>query len=76
MYYFEAHYINMDTDKKITRIIGIDCQRFCDEEEIYIYAMRKAYGMKKPKNVYIILNLSIKRKGMRKNEKRIFKENL
>ena len=48
MYHFVAHYINMNTDEKIIRIIGIDCQRFCDEEEIFIYAMRKAYDMKNP----------------------------
>ena len=48
MYQFVAHYINMDNNKKITRFIGIDCQRFCNEEEIYIYAMEKAYSMKKP----------------------------
>ena len=57
MYYFEAHYINI-TDKKIIRIIGIDCQLFCDEEEIFIYAMRKAYGMKKPEEC--LYNLEFK----------------
>lgn len=55
MYQFAAHYINMDNNKKITRFIGIDCQPFCDEEEIYIYAMRKAYGMRKPEENFVKL---------------------
>lgn len=46
MYLFEAHYINMDTDKEITRSIEFDGQFFDSEKECYLYAMEKAYDMK------------------------------
>ena len=45
MYYFEAHYINMDNDEELTRKIKIEGQFFNNEREIYIYAMTKAYDM-------------------------------
>ena len=45
MYYFEAHYVNMDTDAEITKKIVFDGQFFCNEKECYMYAMSKAYDM-------------------------------
>ena len=45
MYYFEAHYINMDTDEEITKKIVFDGQFFCNDKECYMYAMSKAYDM-------------------------------
>ena len=45
MYYFEAHYINMDNDAEITKKIKFDGQFFDNEKECYIYAMTKAYDM-------------------------------
>ena len=46
MYLFEAHYINMNDNSKITRKIEIEEQFFDSEKEIYLYAMNKAYDMK------------------------------
>ena len=46
MYLFEAHYINMDTEKEITRPIKFDGQFFENEKECYLYAMKKAYDLK------------------------------
>ncbi len=45
MYLFEAHYINMDNDKEVTRKIEFDGQFFDTEKERYLYAMGKAYDM-------------------------------
>lgn len=45
MYLFEAHYINMETEKEITRPIEFDGQFLDSEKECYIYAMRKAYDL-------------------------------
>ena len=46
MYIFEAHYINMDNDKEVTRKIEFDGQFLENEKECYLYAMGKAYDMK------------------------------
>lgn len=45
MYLFEAHYINMDNDKEITRKIEFNGQFFDTEKERFLYAMDKAYDM-------------------------------
>lgn len=45
MWYFEAHYINMNTFEEITRKIQFDGQFFDNEKECYMYAMSKAYDM-------------------------------
>ncbi len=45
MYYFEAHYINMDNDAEIIKKIKFDGQFFDNEKECYIYAITKAYDM-------------------------------
>lgn len=45
MYYFEAHYINMDNFTKITKKIQFDGQFFDSEKDCYIFAMSKAYDM-------------------------------
>lgn len=45
MYYFLAHYINMETNAEITRKIEVDGQFFNTEKEIYLYVMSKAYNM-------------------------------
>lgn len=45
MYLFTAHYINMDTDEKITRSIEFDGQFFDSEKECYLHAMGKAYDL-------------------------------
>ena len=47
MYLFEAHYINMDTNEKVIRKIEFDGQFSNSEKEIYLYAMGKAYDMKR-----------------------------
>lgn len=47
MYLFEAHYINMDTGKEETRKIEFDGQFLEGEKECYLYAMGKAYDLKK-----------------------------
>ena len=46
MYLFEAHYINMNNEEKVSRKIEFDGQFFNSEREIYLYAMCKAYDMK------------------------------
>ena len=45
MYFFEAHYINMDDDTEVTKKIEFDGQFFESEKECYLYAMSKAYDM-------------------------------
>lgn len=45
MYYFEAHYVNMDNDNDIVKTIKFDGQFFSNEKECYVYAMEKAYDM-------------------------------
>ena len=47
MWYFEAFYINMNDDSERRINIKFDGQFFNSEEEIYIYAMTKAYKEKK-----------------------------
>lgn len=54
MYYFEAHYIDMDNDMEIIRKIAFDGQFFSDRE-CYIYAMGKAYDMAEKNEMFIIL---------------------
>ena len=55
MYYFEAHYINMDTDEEITKKIFFDGQFFDSERECYIYAMSKAYDMTEENEMFASL---------------------
>ena len=52
MYYFLAHYINMETDEHITRPINFDGQFFSNEKEIYMYAMGLAYDMMKEFEIF------------------------
>lgn len=48
MWYFEAKYYDIIVDKKITRKIEFDGENFFNsEKECYLYAMEKAYEMKK-----------------------------
>ena len=48
MWYFEAKYYDIIADKKITRKIEFDGENyFNSEKECYLYAMEKAYEMKK-----------------------------
>ena len=46
MYLFEAHYIDINTNKKITRPIQFEGQFFEHEKECYLYAMSEAFEMK------------------------------
>lgn len=46
MYIFEAHFINMEDCKEITRKVEFDGQFLENEKECYLYAMSKAYNMK------------------------------
>lgn len=55
MYYFEAHYVNMDTDEEITKKIFFDGQFFDSERECYIYAMSKAYDMTEKNEMFVSL---------------------
>lgn len=45
MYYFEAHYYNIDKDEEITKKIQFDGQFFNSEKDCYVYAMDRAYDM-------------------------------
>ena len=47
MYLFELHYIDIDTDRKISKGLEVDRQLFDTEKEVFIYAMKKAYDMMK-----------------------------
>ena len=47
MYLFEAHYINMNDNSEVTRKIEVEGQFFDSEKEVYLYAMGKAYDMKR-----------------------------
>ena len=47
MYYFQAHYINMDNNTKVTRKIQFDGQFFPSEKDCFVYAMDTAYDMMK-----------------------------
>lgn len=46
MYLFIAHYINMDTNEKVSKKIEFDGQFFDSEREIYLHAMGVAYDLK------------------------------
>ena len=46
MYYFIAHYVDMNTDKKTSKAINFDGQFFENEKEIYMHAMAQAYDLK------------------------------
>ena len=54
-YYFEAHYINMDTDEEITKKISFDGQFLDDERECYVYAMYRAYDMTESNEMFASL---------------------
>ena len=45
MYYYIAHYMDMDTDEEFTRAINFDGQFFNSELECTVYAVEKAYGL-------------------------------
>lgn len=45
MYLFKAHYINIETEKEITKSIEFNGQSFDSEKECYLYAMEKAYDL-------------------------------
>jgi hypothetical protein len=47
MYLFEAHYTNMDNDEEITRKIEF----MENDKECYMYAMSRAYDLKKKMSV-------------------------
>lgn len=44
---FVARYINMDTNQSIARKIEFDGQYIVSEKEAYLYAMSRAYDMKR-----------------------------
>lgn len=47
MWVFKAIYYNMNTGKKIARVIKFDKSNFlATEKDCYIYAMSKTYDMK------------------------------
>ena len=47
MYLFKAYYTNMDNDEEITRKIEFDGQFIVNDKECYMYAMSRAYDLKK-----------------------------
>ena len=52
MYFFLAHYINMDTATETTKKIEFDGQFFDTEKEIHLYAMSRAYDMTKENEMF------------------------
>ena len=55
MYYFEAHYINMDNDAEIIKKINFDGQFFDSDKECYLYAMSRAYDMQEENEMFASL---------------------
>ena len=55
MYYFIAHYTDLNTDKPIEKNIEFDGQFLDSERECYLYAMGKAYDMMKENEIFDIL---------------------
>ena len=55
MYYFEAHYINMDNDAEIIKKINFDGQFLDSDRECYLYAMSRAYDMTKENEMFASL---------------------
>lgn len=55
MYYFIAHYINMDNDTDITKKIEFDGQFFNSEREIYLYAMGRAFDLRQENEMFASL---------------------
>jgi hypothetical protein len=47
MYIFEAHYTDMDNNEEIIRKIEFDGQFMENSKESYMYAMSRAYDLKK-----------------------------
>lgn len=45
MYYFLAHYIDMNTGEEITKKIEFDGQFLDTERDIFLYAMGRAYDI-------------------------------
>jgi hypothetical protein len=57
MYYFAAHYINMDTGEDVTREIVFDGQFLCDDRECFLYAMCRAYDMCESNEAFVSVEL-------------------
>ena len=55
MYYFEAHYINMDNDAEIIKKISFDGQFLDSDKECYLYAMSRAYDMEEENEMFASL---------------------
>ena len=55
MYYFEAHYINMDNGAEIIKKINFDGQFFDSDKECYLYAMSRAYDMQEENEMFASL---------------------
>ena len=55
MYYFEAHYINMDNDAEIIKKINFDGQFLGTDKECYLYAMSRAYDMTEENEMFASL---------------------
>ena len=52
MYLFELHYIDIDTDRKISKGLEVDRQLFDTEKEVFLYAMKMAYDMMKENELF------------------------
>lgn len=55
MYIFEAHYIDMDNDEEIIVEIKFDGQFMENDKECYMYAMNRAYDLKKENECLVTL---------------------
>jgi len=55
MYFFLAHYTDMNNDQEITRKIEFDGQFLGSEKDCYLYAMEKAFDMKKEHEMFSLL---------------------
>lgn len=55
MYFFEAHYINIETEKEIIKPIEFDGQFLNSEKECYLYAMEKAYDLIEKDEILLLL---------------------
>ena len=55
MFLFAAQYLNIDTDETIKRKIEFDNYFIKNEKQCYIWAMQKAYSLKKENELLHVL---------------------
>lgn len=57
MYYFNAHYYDMEQDCDVTKTIKFDGQFIGTEKDCFIYATGKAYDMAEEHEIFFGIEL-------------------